>query len=143
MSDRLAVFDRGRVEQVGTPAEVYERPATAFVAGFVGISNLISGATAERLTGSPETFSIRPEKIHLRDTNAPVSEGECSVVGCVRDVVYLGMHTRYLVELGGGVDLTVVQQNLETTSMDVLAARGRTVRLVWQRAHHRPVLAKE
>ncbi len=139
MSDRLAVFNRGRIEQVGSPAEVYERPATAFVAGFVGVSNLVEGETAKAITGSAQTFTVRPEKIHLRGVNAPVAEGECAVPGRIRDVVYLGMHTRYLVEVDGGGDLTVVEQNLRTTSMDVLAARGRPVKLVWERTHNRPV----
>lgn len=147
MSDRLAVFNRGKIEQIGTPAEVYERPATAFVAGFVGVSNLVSGQTAKAITGSAQTFTVRPEKIHLCEAGAPVAEGECAAPGRIRDVVYLGMHTRYLVELDGGGDpstssgqvLTVVEQNLRTTSMDVLAARGRPVKLVWERAHNRPV----
>ena len=150
MSDRLAVFNQGKIEQIGAPAEVYERPATAFVAGFVGVSNLVSGQTAQAITGSAQTFTVRPEKIHLRDLDAPVAESECAAPGRIRDVVYLGMHTRYLVELDGGDDpsalpsvagqvLTVVEQNLRTTSMDVLAARGRPVKLVWERAHNRPV----
>ncbi|MBI5293526.1 MAG: ABC transporter ATP-binding protein [Chloroflexi bacterium] len=139
MSDRLAVFNLGKIEQIGSPAEVYEHPATAFVAGFVGVSNLIRGEIAQAITGSAQTFSIRPEKIQLRDLGQPVSGDEYSVEGRIRDVIYLGMHTRYLVELSGGSDLTVVEQNLRTTSMDVLAARGRAVRLVWQKAHVRPV----
>src|SRR5512141_946109 len=65
MSDRIAVFNEGKVEQVGTPADVYEKPATPFVAGFVGTSNLIFGEVAQRITGSPDRFSVRPEKIHL------------------------------------------------------------------------------
>jgi putative spermidine/putrescine transport system ATP-binding protein len=142
MSDRLAVFNHGQIEQVGTPAEVYERPATGFVAGFVGISNLVSGAAAQAITGSPDMFSVRPEKIQLAEPGAPVPPGQCSVSGRIRDVVYLGMHTRYLVELEGGGDLTVVKQNLETTSMDVLATRGRPVRLMWERSHNRKVTAK-
>ena len=139
MSDRLAVFNLGKIEQIGSPAEVYEHPATAFVAGFVGVSNLIGGAVAQSITGSAQTFSIRPEKIQLRAPDNAVSGEEYSVEGRIRDVIYLGMHTRYLVELSGGSDLTVVEQNLRTTSMDVLAARGRSVRLVWQKAHVRPV----
>ena len=107
------------------------------MAGFVGVSNLIRGEIAQAITGSAQTFSIRPEKIQLRDLGQPVSGEEYSVEGRIRDVVYLGMHTRYLVELNGGSDLTVVEQNLRTTSMDVLAARGRSVRLVWQKAHVR------
>ncbi|MBI4772194.1 MAG: ABC transporter ATP-binding protein [Chloroflexi bacterium] len=142
MSDRLAVFNHGQIEQVGAPAEVYESPATAFVAGFVGVSNLISGPLAAALTGSAETFSIRPEKIRLQPAGRASGGGECAVEGRIRDVVYLGMHTRYLVELEGGTDLTVVEQNLRTTSMDVLAARGKRVQLVWQRTHNRPVTAR-
>ena len=67
MSDRIAVFDHGRIEQVGSPADVYERPATVFVAGFVGTSNLLRGDVAERIVGRPGTFTIRPEKIRLAD----------------------------------------------------------------------------
>jgi len=139
MSDRLAVFNHGRIEQVGTPAEIYESPATAFVAGFVGISNIISAEVARAITGRAETFTVRPEKIHLREPGAPVAEAECAAEGYIREVVYLGMNTRYRVELDSGGDLTVVEQNLRTTSMDVLAARGRRVRLVWARAHNQPL----
>src|SRR5688572_21663370 len=70
MSDRIAVFNEGKIQQVGTPAEIYERPASPFVAGFVGTSNLVSGEIAQRMTGSPEMFSIRPEKIQLDTTNS-------------------------------------------------------------------------
>jgi putative spermidine/putrescine transport system ATP-binding protein len=142
MSDRLAVFNHGRIEQIGAPAEIYEHPATPFVAGFVGVSNLISGPVAQSLTGSPEMFSIRPEKIHLGQPNDPISGDMHSADGRIRDVVYLGLYTRYLVELEAGGDLTVVEQNLHSTSMDVLAARGRRVRLSWQRRHCRPIAAK-
>ena len=70
MSDRLAVFNRGRIEQIGSPAEVYERPATQFVAGFVGHSNLITGEAARSILGRDGTFTVRPEKIQLRDADA-------------------------------------------------------------------------
>ncbi len=139
MSDRLAVFNQGHIEQIGSPAEVYEHPATPFAAGFVGVSNLVDGAVAQAITGSPATFSIRPEKIHLADPQQLVAADSYSVTGWIRDVVYLGVHTRYLVELDGGSDLTVVQQNLHTTSMDVLAAKGRAVKLVWKREHVRRI----
>ena len=142
MSDRLAVFDHGRIEQVGAPAEIYEHPATPFVAGFVGVSNLISGPVAQALTGSPEMFSIRPEKIHLGQPDEPVSGEMYSADGRIRDVIYLGLYTRYLVELEAGGDLTVVEQNLHSTSMDVLAAKGRRVRLSWLHRHCRPIAAK-
>lgn len=139
MSDRIAVFNHGQSEQVGTPAEIYEHPVTAFVAGFVGVSNLVSSEAARRLTGTDETFSIRPEKIRLSDPGVDVPPGMCAADGVVRDVIYLGLYTRYLVELDLGEDLVVVQQNLDATSMDVLAARGRKVRLLWQREHNRMV----
>ena len=135
MSDRIAVFNEGKIQQVGTPSEIYERPASAFVAGFVGTSNLISGEIARQITGSPEIFSIRPEKIHLDATNRDPGKDMFCIDGVVRDVVYLGLFTRYLVEIEGGSDLVVVEQNLKTTSMDVLAAKGQTVRLHWHKDH--------
>ena len=139
MSDRLAVFHHGRVEQVGTPAEVYEHPATAFVADFVGVSNLVEGPLAQALAGSPAAFTVRPEKIRLLPEGTPAEPGHCSVVGRVRDVVYLGMHTRYVVEVAGGACLTVVEQNREAGSQDVHASRGRGVRLAWSPAHNQPL----
>jgi putative spermidine/putrescine transport system ATP-binding protein len=135
MSDRIAVFNEGRIQQVGTPAEIYERPASPFVAGFVGTSNLISGEIAERITGSPEMFSIRPEKIHLDSIGAEPENDRLCIDGVVRDVVYLGLFTRYLVEIEDGSDVVVIIQNLKTTSMDVLSARGQKVRLSWEKDH--------
>jgi putative spermidine/putrescine transport system ATP-binding protein len=142
MSDRLAVFNQGQIEQVGSPAEIYEHPATSFVAGFVGISNLVSGAVAQALTNSADMFSIRPEKIHLAEPEAPVQAGMVATDGRIQEVVYLGLYTRYLVELDAGGGLTVIEQNLHTTSMDALAARGRRVRLMWDRRHNRPIGAQ-
>ncbi len=139
MSDRLAVFNHGKIEQVGAPAEIYEAPGTAFVAGFVGISNLLTGPVAEAITGQAKTISVRPEKIHLVDVNTLPPDGMYSIKGTVTDVIYLGMYTRYLVSIGNGEQLTVAQQNLERTSMDVLKARGKEVRLLWEKAHSRPV----
>jgi putative spermidine/putrescine transport system ATP-binding protein len=137
MSDRIAVFNHGKVEQIGSPAEIYEHPATPFVAGFVGVSNLVSGPVAERITSSPKTFSIRPEKIHMVDQQEQPGADMLCADGRVRDVVYLGLYTRYLVELEGGGDLVVVEQNLKSTSMDVMSARGQRVRLLWQKEHVR------
>jgi putative spermidine/putrescine transport system ATP-binding protein len=139
MSDRLAVFNNGRIEQVGAPAAIYEHPATAFVAGFVGVSNLVGAPAALAITGRAETFAIRPEKIRILDPAAQVPAGMCSALGRIRDVIYLGMNTRYLVELEAGGDLTVVEQNLDTTSLDVAGARGRAVRLAWQPEFNRQV----
>ena len=135
MSDRIAVFSLGKIEQIGTPAEIYERPASSFVAGFVGTSNLVSGEVAKRITGSEKMFSIRPEKILLGSENAKPEKDMLSISGVVRDVVYLGLFTRYLVEIEGGSDLVVVEQNLKTTSMDVLSAKGQNVCLSWHKDH--------
>jgi putative spermidine/putrescine transport system ATP-binding protein len=137
MSDRIAVFNQGQIEQLGSPAEMYEHPATPFVASFVGVSNLISGALAKQITGSVERFSIRPEKIHIVPSSAKIEASMVSVDGKVRDVIYLGLYTRYLVEVAGGEDVVVMEQNLKTTSMDVFKIKGQPVRLAWEREHAR------
>ena len=139
MSDRLAVFNAGRIEQIGAPAEVYERPATRFVAGFVGTSNLLRGEIAERVIGSAGTFTIRPEKIRLTAPGATVGPDEVSATGIIRGVVYLGPETRYVVALDAGAELVVTQQNLTTTSTEALAQEGKAVRLVWGRQHQLPI----
>ncbi|MEO8273560.1 MAG: ABC transporter ATP-binding protein, partial [Chloroflexota bacterium] len=120
MSDRLAVFNRGRIEQLGSPAELYERPATAFVAGFVGTSNLLRGEVAKALVGEDGLFTVRPEKIRLGERSAPVADDEVGADGTIRNVVYLGPDTRYIVALDAGSELVVTQQNLHTSSMEVL-----------------------
>jgi len=135
MSDRLAVFNLGRIEQVGSPAEVYEHPATTFVAGFVGTSNLLTGAAAVGVIGREGVFTVRPEKIRLAEPGATVADDEGSALGRIRDVVYIGPDTRYIVALDMGGELVVTQQNLETSSMEALAARDRPVRLAWKRRH--------
>ncbi len=139
MSDRLAVFNHGRIEQVGSPAEVYERPATRFVAGFVGASNLLAGDVARAIVGTDGTFTVRPEKIRLEEPDHAAGADEASAVGHIAEVVYLGADTRYLVALDAGATLTVTQQNLTTSSTEALAQRGRLVRLVWKRQHSLPV----
>jgi putative spermidine/putrescine transport system ATP-binding protein len=125
MSDRLAVINAGKVEQVGTPTDVYEQPATEFVAGFIGISNLINR--------HGEVLTVRPEKVHLLLDDAQSAPPGAHVErGIVADVVYLGVVTRYRVELDGGGQLVAVRQNLETAASEVLEARGRSVRVAWR-----------
>ena len=119
MSDRIAVFNNGRIEQVGSPAEMYEHPTTTFVAGFIGTSNIL-----ER---GGRTFTVRPEKIRLLPFEA--GEGE---PGTVRATAYLGPSTKFVVALDEGGELTVVQQNLETRSEDIDRMEGRRVRLQWR-----------
>jgi putative spermidine/putrescine transport system ATP-binding protein len=120
MSDRIAVFNAGRIEQIGTPAEMYEHPATVFVAGFIGTSNII-----ER---GGRVFTVRPEKIRLLTGDA--ADGES---GTVRAAVYVGPITKFVVALDRGGELTVMQQNLETSSRDVREMQGKRVRLQWSR----------
>jgi putative spermidine/putrescine transport system ATP-binding protein len=127
MSDRIAVFNEGRIEQVATPAELYEHPATEFVAGFVGTSNVL-----ER---NGQRFTIRPEKIHIGPESEPSREGFTDETGLIREVVYLGPVTRYIVELDKGGQLVAIRQNLETSSQDALKQRGNRARLQWRPEH--------
>jgi putative spermidine/putrescine transport system ATP-binding protein len=136
MSDRLAVFNAGRIEQVASPAEVYERPTTAFVAGFVGTSNLLRGDVATTVVGEAGTFTVRPEKIRLAEPSDEVGNDEATALGHIRSVVYLGPDTRYIVALDAGAELVVTEQNLVTSSMDALELQGKAVRLIWKRTHN-------
>ncbi len=101
MSDRVCVFDRGRVEQIGTPEAIYDRPATRFVAGFVGAGNLLEGAHARRLTGANGAVMLRAERIAIEPRRAG------GVAGVVKEVEYLGAFIRYIVDAGDGVELLV------------------------------------
>ncbi|HEY3009542.1 MAG TPA: ABC transporter ATP-binding protein [Micromonosporaceae bacterium] len=143
MSDRVAVFNAGRIEQVGAPAEVYERPATAFVAGFVGTSNLLSGPAARDVLGRDGVYSIRPEKIRLARLDADAAPspdpGETSTAGRIAEVVYAGPATRFVVDLDAGGRLIAVEQNQQTSSADVVGLRGQRVRLTWRAEHVIPV----
>jgi putative spermidine/putrescine transport system ATP-binding protein len=126
MSDRLAVFADGQIEQVGPPADVYEHPANEFVAGFVGVSNIV-----ER---DGTRFTIRPEKVRILE-GSESADGLHVEEGRVRDVSYVGMVTRYVVELDEGGELQVVRQNLEMSSQEALEQRGRRVRVAWHDEH--------
>jgi len=126
MSDRIAVFNQGRIEQVSPPVELYEQPATEFVAGFVGVSNLL-----ER-DGS--RFTIRPEKIQLVEPTA-AHNGLRTERGRIADVSYAGMVTRYTVALDAGGELQLVRQNVEGTSLDAASEQGREVIVGWRPEH--------
>jgi putative spermidine/putrescine transport system ATP-binding protein len=139
MSDRLAVVNRGHIEQIGTPADVYERPSTAFVAGFVGISNTLDGESARRVAGSEHPVTIRPEKIRLLREDETVPGDSCRATGVVREAVYVGALTRYIVDLDVGGELVVQQQNLDVSSSEAIEAKGRRVTLAWDRRHSRIV----
>jgi putative spermidine/putrescine transport system ATP-binding protein len=135
MSDRIAVMNHGRIEQTGGPLEVYERPQTAFVAGFIGVSNLIE-RDGRRIT-------VRPEKITVLETGQPEPAGVHVESGQVRDIVYAGVLTRYIVDLDAGGELVVSRQNSEAPAVagharEVRAGhagavtRGGRVRIAWR-----------
>ncbi|MES1153228.1 MAG: ABC transporter ATP-binding protein [Dongia sp.] len=132
MSDRVAVFNQGRIEQMASPEALYEQPRTAFVAGFVGISNLLAGDLAKRIAGSDKPVSVRPEKIHLEPASAGIPDQAQSTAGRVESILYLGANTRYLVALEGGGELTVLLPNRDA-HFD--PAQGDQVRLWWEPRH--------
>jgi putative spermidine/putrescine transport system ATP-binding protein len=124
MSDRLAVFNEGRIEQVGPPAEVYEHPQNEFIAGFVGVSNVIQR--------DGRRYTVRPEKVDLLENGQEPQPGSHVEAGVVRDVQYAGPVTRYHVTLDRGGELQVLAQNLEEGSSEVLELKGRRVRVEWR-----------
>jgi putative spermidine/putrescine transport system ATP-binding protein len=124
MSDRIAVLADGRLEQIGTPEEIYEHPANEFVAGFVGTSNVIE------LDG--RRVNIRPERVRLLDAGEPAPSGMEAETGVVADIVYLGSVTRYVVELDRGETLVAMRQNVDASAGDVSEQLGRKVRLAWR-----------
>src|SRR5687768_2644758 len=124
MSDRLAVFNEGGIEQVGPPSEVYEHPQSEFIAGFVGVSNVL-----ER---DGRRYTVRPEKLNLLEDGQEPEPGAHVEAGIVRDVQYVGPVTRYHVTLDRGGELQVLAQNLEEGSSEVLEVKGRRVRVEWR-----------
>jgi putative spermidine/putrescine transport system ATP-binding protein len=129
LCDRLAVFNAGRIEQLGSASEVYESPATRFVAEFVGTSNVLSGDAARTILGHESTVSIRPERIRLVPPGGAVATGEVSVDGVVREIVYAGAQTRIVVEAADGITLSVVLLNVSAHSLDV--QRGAHATVCW------------
>jgi putative spermidine/putrescine transport system ATP-binding protein len=126
MSDRVAVMAGGRIEQIGSPVEVYEQPATEFVAGFIGISNV--------LLRDGVRFVVRPEKIRMLAEGEEPEPGMQVEPGTVVEVVYVGMSTRYVVKLDRGEQLVAVRQNMDAAG-DAQRFQGRTVRLAWTADH--------
>jgi spermidine/putrescine transport system ATP-binding protein len=156
MSDRIAVMNRGRFEQLGDPEALYERPSTRFVAGFLGVSNLLPGRV-EQSSGSyavvrlvddtrlrvPRSLAdgasevevgVRPEKIRMAAAGDPAGDAN-AIVGTVRDASYAGVSTQYIVEAAGGQRLTVYEQNAERTVHGSLHRPGEEVRLTWSPDH--------
>jgi putative spermidine/putrescine transport system ATP-binding protein len=129
MSSRVAVFNQGRIEQVGAPRDIYERPATAFVAGFVGTSNLLSPALSHRLLGVNSAHTIRPERIHLLSSPVDVAVGDVVVDGTVSDIQYLGAECRVRVRLDDGTTLVTIVPSDRLAGVAI----ARNVHLAWRR----------
>ena len=127
MSDRISVFDKGKIQQLDKPSAIYERPTNEFVAGFVGISNLISGSAAQAILGKSGTFTVRPEKILVGKASAGMRSAE----GVIKEVEYLGPSTRFLIQLDAGVTLMALRQNTSETSLEVEALRNSRTTLSW------------
>lgn len=165
MSDRIAVMNRGRYEQLGEPEALYERPSTRFVAAFLGVSNLLAarpdgtadGYAVFRLTDDtpirvpralldgrtgPLSVGVRPEKIRLFDAHGEVPASANLLEGVVRDASYLGVSTQYIIELRDGKRITVYEQNVERATRAELWSPGEEVRLAWS-ADHSFVVAEE
>ncbi|MGV8970126.1 MAG: ABC transporter ATP-binding protein [Microbacteriaceae bacterium] len=127
LSDRIAVFNNGRIEQLGTPTEIYERPASSFVADFVGTSNLFSPQESEQLLERSGSHSVRPEKMTLHATSAPRPDSSTiALLGEVAEVIYLGTSRKLIVEISGGKRLTALEQNSAGSDLD---RRGERVSL--------------
>ncbi|MEX2651408.1 MAG: ABC transporter ATP-binding protein [Acidimicrobiia bacterium] len=138
MSDRLAVFNHGHVEQVGTPSDVYENPRNAFVAGFVGTSNVVAGQLALRIMGSSGPFTVRPEKISLGEPSAELEPDMIGVDGVVTEAIYLGMYTRFRVQVDGAM-LEVASQNAAVDHFEAARQVGLRVGLKWKKSSCRPL----
>jgi spermidine/putrescine transport system ATP-binding protein len=157
LSDRLAVMNQGRVEQVDTPEEIYERPATTFVAGFIGVSNLMPGEVVSANGGGPRVrldagveieaptnglgpgerchAVVRPEKLRLDPRDASAPDGWPSVEGMVESSIYLGTATQIVVKLAGNVPMTVLVPNADEVERGQLPGGGVPVRLSWAPEH--------
>ena len=156
MSDRIAVMNHGHYEQLGNPEELYERPKTRFVAGFLGVSNIIgtqAAGTADGyatcsvadgstirvplglVSGNTPEIGIRPEKIRLFEVGADVPTGLNAVRGTIRDASYLGVSTQYIVDLRGGEKVTVYEQNVDRAARESLFHRGEEALVAWSPDH--------
>jgi putative spermidine/putrescine transport system ATP-binding protein len=131
MSDRVAVFNKGRIEQVDPPRNLYMKPATTFVAEFVGTSNVIRGELARQLSGHPQPFSIRPE--HVRFADGPLAGHEIEIQGLLHDIQYQGSATRYELKLDNGQTLNLSQANTQWADTAAQYQAGQQLTVRWAR----------
>lgn len=135
MSDRMAVFNEGRIEQIGTPQEVYEHPSTRFVAGFLGVSNIVTGDVARQLTGNAHTINIRPERIRLEKPETKITADESAISGVIIEAAYIGANTIYVVETESGLRITATRLNEELSAHGGRFVAGDRVLAVWRNAN--------
>ena len=132
MSDRVAVFNKGRIEQIDSPRNLYMKPATPFVAEFVGTSNVLSGELAKKISGSSQPFSIRPEHVRLTGGEA-VAGDDIEISGVLHDIQYQGASTRYELRLDNGESFSISQANSQWNQGDAQIQPGQTVSARWSR----------
>ena len=135
MSDRIVVFNEGKIEQIGTPEEVYNKPATKFVAGFLGAANIVSGQHAKKVFGSELTMSIRPERIALHPSSYSAKKGETAVSGAIVEKAFIGASTVYVIETDFGLKISVSNTNRELPADDNSFVTGDRVTAVWRDSH--------
>lgn len=133
MSDRIVVFNNGKIQQIDSPSNIYEHPKNEFVAGFVGTSNLLNAEVSKQLLNSDATYTVRPEKISLVTNSTTPTSSQRSAKGVVQEVEYLGPSTRFIVRLDAGATLVVLKQNTTETSSDVSKLRNQIVTLLWEK----------
>ena len=138
MSDRIAVFNKGRIEQVGTPEETYESPTTAFVAGFLGVSNLLKEDDSEALLGTRHLVNIRPERIKLHPESYRAATGEVTATGVITERAYTGSSTLFFVQTDNGPRLTISRPNEESGVGEGLAL-GQRVSVSWRENQVAPI----
>ena len=135
MSDRIAVFNEGSIEQIGTPQQVYEKPQTKFVASFLGVSNIFEGAAAKEIFGSPTMVNIRPERVKLVPEATKLSAGESGVVGTIIEASYIGATTIYVIQTQSGQRLIATRLNEELPDQINRFETGDRVGAVWKSDH--------
>lgn len=135
MSDRIVVFNNGKIEQVGTPQQVYNQPATKFVAGFLGAANILTGQDAKAVFGSEKTMSIRPERIQIHSANTAAKKGETAVSGVLIEKAFVGANTIYVMETDFGLKISISQTNRELPADDNSFVTGDRVTAIWLDSH--------
>ena len=144
MSDRIAIMNRGEVEQIGSPEDVYERPESPFVAGFIGVSNLIPAEQVPGASNGKGSYAcVRPEKLRVEDPTAPSTADHPSVEGQVESTLYLGTATQLIVRVAGDVPMTVLVPNADEAARQQLPGAGSDVRLAWAPEHMHLVNERE